>query len=111
MYKMADKPVTPKSKSSPGDRWTIRGVPHETRSAASVSAKKAGLSLGDWGSDAVMEKALSGRQLPATQTDMQPIEDIRQRLESLEGQGTQPIPSRKKVLRLFGLPVASYGEE
>lgn len=29
-------------------QWTVRGISHETRTAASIAAKRAGMSLGDW---------------------------------------------------------------
>ncbi len=31
-----------------GPQWTIHGVSHETRTAVSMAAKRAGMSMGDW---------------------------------------------------------------
>jgi len=43
--------VTPKSP------WSVKGVPQETRAAAKIAARRAGLTIGQWLSRAIMETA------------------------------------------------------
>jgi len=115
---MTNKRITKKPPSSRDHPWQIRGVPLEVRTAASVAARKQGQTVGQWVADAVMQKATQGITLPSSPTDNQAFEqladEMRQRFEQLEaGQGDKPAPaiSKRKVLRLFGLPVASFGDE
>ncbi len=75
-----------KSENAPNTVWTVRGVSPETRSAVAVAARRAGQSVGEWTTRAVMEAIAaqtSTRNVPAPR-----LEDILakvvERLESLE---------------------------
>ncbi len=72
--------VTPKSP------WSVKGVPQETRSAAKIAARRAGMTIGEWLSRAVMEAAkrdvsgekLDSGNLPAVRPGEQAPADLAQ---------------------------------
>lgn len=96
--------------------WQLRGIPPEVRTAARVAARRDGEPIGKWVADAVMQKATKGTTLPSSQADNKALEafadEMRERLKQLETGQSQTAPTtRRKVFRLFGLSVASFGDE
>ena len=58
-----------KTASPASSPWSVRGVSHEVRNAASMAARRAGKSLGEWLEGVVMvaaHEALKGNAVPAS---------------------------------------------
>ncbi|MEQ1867384.1 MAG: hypothetical protein ABL996_22330 [Micropepsaceae bacterium] len=81
-----------KQSSTSNTVWTVRGVAHETRTAVAVAAKRAGQSVGEWTTRAVMDAITTqtgNRNVPAHR-----VEDVLARVvERLEALEKTPRPS------------------
>lgn len=72
--------------TQPHTIWTVRGVSPETRSAVSVAARRAGMSVGEWTTRAVMEAIAaqtSTRNVPSPRVE-DVLAKVVERLEALE---------------------------
>lgn len=70
----------------PNTVWTVRGVAHETRSAVAVAARRAGQSVGEWTTRAVMDAIAAQtntRNVPAPRVE-DILSKVVERLEALE---------------------------
>lgn len=89
------------------DTWTVRGVPHEARTAALVASRKAGVTVGEWVTRAVQEHAKTAVAVPAqsnedvlaaifTQLEKrdQAMHDLAAKVEAMQARGF--------LRRLFG---------
>ncbi|MDQ2764732.1 MAG: hypothetical protein M3Y22_15035 [Pseudomonadota bacterium] len=121
---MKDKGNVSKQLPEINDTWAIRGIEPETRTAATMAARRAGLTVGKWCNRALREAATAslkertpGPTLEDTLAKMaaaieQQNTIVADRLEALErGKDRTGAESRGNLLgRLYGLlwrPVAS----
>ncbi len=74
------------------DQWTIRGVSPEIREAVALAAKGEGMTIGAWVDevlrDAFEAEPAAAPQLEASQEILEVLDEIRARLEVLEGRRT-----------------------
>lgn len=93
--------------------WAVRGVSHESRDAASMASKRAGIPLGQWLDRVVMEAAMgelksSARQeVGPTTADMlagmvAQLEQINRRLDQVE-HAKEPEPPPQPAMHRMGM--------
>lgn len=107
MPQATDKPrkkASTKSAPSGSAPWSIRGVSPEARNAASLAARRAGRSVGEWVEGVVMAAAhaeIKGASVPAPTND-DTLRAILSQVEAL-GAKVEAMEQRKGFLaRLFG---------
>ena len=93
-----------KQSSASNTVWTVRGVAHETRSAVAVAAKRAGQSVGEWTTRAVMDAITTqtgNRNVPAHRVE-DVLAKVVERLEALE-KNSCSLPKE-----MFSAAIASF---
>lgn len=85
--------------------WSVRGISHETRTAAKKAARRSGLTIGEWMERTLQEAAQrdlkgEGDQLPALRLE----ETLSKIADNLEKQNTRldAIEGRRGFLSFFG---------
>ncbi len=88
--KLRKKAITKTAAAAPGP-WAVRGVSFEARNAASLAARRAGKTMGEWVESVVVTAAnaeLRGPSVPArTETDA--LQAILQQLEKRDAETAQ----------------------
>ena len=84
---MAKRPGRPKNKNTDQSKpWSIRGISHETRSAATKAARDSKTPIGEWVERALQNEIQNQYAQPETKTELGPTSDemLQQLLKSQE---------------------------
>ncbi len=92
-------------------QWTVRGVSHETRAAASIAAKRAGMSLGDW-LDATIRTAAT-REIKGENKGPPPVrfEDVVTALEKVSDRQKEQGKTQSRIIEQLAATAANLKQE
>lgn len=100
----AQKPKSPRKgrgDTSPGDTWTVRGVAPETREAAKVAARRAGMTAGAWIDQALRKAAVETIQGGSHPPPAPRVEELLERLvRQVEETNAGRARDREELARL-----------
>ena len=91
-------PVKTKKQSNLDSIWAVRGVSHEARNAAKMTASKANQSMGFWLSRMILEAAHS--ELKGDKTQVARQEDVFNILENLSNKLEKEMSDLRQELNL-----------